>query len=194
MYCVWYHSILNPNPTLVFQTHPPFGSGYCGNGRSIHWRHSTRVRSYQPYSIFVMPLIYFLLYSWLPRYDVAYRPSTNFYSSVYSISPTPTLLGLMTVYLSWDLLLSNALPNNLHRIDWVVTTKTTTFTLAVDQGTVIVVGKGDFHEPSMTAFGQKAVIDLSQKSPLSASDFTITIYPSSAFYNQYNTSQPLQLG
>ena len=130
----------------------------------------------------------------LPRTDAAFRPSTNFYAPVYSMSPTPTLFGLVDIILSWDLLISNALPNNLKRIDCVVTTKTTMFTLTVDQGTVSIDGKGDFHESSMTAYGQNIVIDLIQQSPLSASDFTITVYPSSSFFNQYNTSQPSQLG
>ena len=128
------------------------------------------------------------------RLDAVYRPSNNLYSSVYSISPNPTVIGMVTVTISWDLLLSNALPNNLQRIDCVVSTKTTTFTLAVDHGIVSVVGKGDLHESSMTVFGQNIVIDFSQESPLSASDFTITIYPSSAFYNQYITQVPVQLG
>ena len=128
------------------------------------------------------------------RLDAVYRPSNNLYSSVYSISPNPTVIGMVTVTISWDLLLSNALPNNLQRIDCVVSTKTTTFTLAVDHGIVSVVGKGDLHESSMTVFGQNIVIDFSQESPLSASDFTITIYPSSAFYNQYITEVPVQLG
>ena len=64
----------------------------------------------------------------------------------------------------------------------------------MDQGIVSIVGKGDLHESSMTAYGKKTVIDLSQQSPLSASDFTIIIYPSSAFYNHYITLLPIQLG
>lgn len=96
--------------------------------------------------------------------------------------------------MSWDLLLENSLPTNLARIDCVVATKTATFTMAVDQGKVIIAGSGDLHESSMTPYGQNVVVDLSQDSPLSASDFTITIYPSAAFFNQYNTAQPIQLG
>ena len=123
-----------------------------------------------------------------------YRPSNHFYSAVYTLSSNPTLLGLVCVTISWDLLLANALPNKLPRIDCVVSTKTTTFTLSVDHGMVSIVGKGDLHDSSMITYGQTTVIDLSQQSPLSASDFTITIYPSSTFYNQYITPVPTQLG
>lgn len=96
--------------------------------------------------------------------------------------------------MSWDLLLENSLPANLARIDCVVVTKTATFTMAVDEVKVIIVGPGDLHESSMTPYGQNVVVDLSQDSPLSASDFKITIYPSTTFFNQYNTAQPMQLG
>ena len=135
-----------------------------------------------------------LIYSFiLLRFDATYRPSLNFYASVFSLSPTPSLIGMVNLMLSWDLLLTNALPENLQRIDCVITTKTTSFTLSVDQAAVSIVGKGDLHDSSMTSYGQNIVIDLSQQSPLSASDFTITIFPSTAFYNQYNTLQPLRL-
>ena len=52
---------------------------------------------------------------------------------------------------------------------------------------------GDSHEPAMTAYGHTIAIDLSKDSPLSVSDFKIVVYPSSAFYNQYNTSRPSQI-
>ena len=127
------------------------------------------------------------------RTDIDYRPSTNFYASVYSKSSTPKLLGLVNLVLTWDLLLENALPNNLQRIDVVVSSKSTIFTMAIDHGTVSVVGEGDFHESSMTSYGQNIFIGVSQQNTLSASDFTITIYPSRSFYIQYVTSLPLQL-
>ena len=52
---------------------------------------------------------------------------------------------------------------------------------------------GDSHDPAMTPYGKTIAIDLSKDSPLSISDFKIVVYPSSAFYKQYNTSQPSQI-
>ena len=128
--------------------------------------------------------------------DSTYRPSTNLYLPVYStsVSATPPILyGLVDIILSWDLLMSNVLPNNLPRLDCVVTTKSSTFTLSIDHGTVNVVGPTDLHDSTMTTYGQNIVIDLINQSPLSASDFTITVYPSTAFYNQYITQGPIQI-
>ena len=122
------------------------------------------------------------------------RPSTNYYQAVYSLSPTPRVLGITSFLLSWDTLLKNALPDNLQRVDCVLSTSTTTFTMAVEQGKVTILGKGDFHDPAMTSYGQAVVMDVRQNNPLSASDFTIRVYPSSAFYNQYVTQFPIQLG
>ena len=126
--------------------------------------------------------------------DVAPRPSVNYYQAVYSISPTPKVLGLTSFLLSWDTLLQNALPNNLQRVDCVLSTTTKTFTISLDQGAITMMSIGDLHEPAMTSYGQAVTMDVRQNSPLSASDFTITIYPSSAFYNQYFSLFPLNLG
>ena len=127
--------------------------------------------------------------------DVAPRPSTNYYQAVYSLSSsTPKVLGLTSFLLSWDTLLQNALPNNLQRVDCVLSTSTTTFTMAVEQGAITMMRKGDFHDPAMTVYGQAVTMDVRQNSPLSASDFTIMVYPSSAFHNEYVTLFPFQLG
>ena len=125
--------------------------------------------------------------------DNYFRPSTILFAPVYSISPTPTLLGLTNIVFSWDELLLNALPTSLKRVDMVLTTKTTTFTLAVDQGKVTIVGQGDLHDPSMSLYGQAIVLDYSVYSLSSATDFRITVYPSSDFYNQYITKYPFNL-
>ena len=126
--------------------------------------------------------------------DPTFRPSTALYVGVYSIAPTPILLGLTTLTLSFDQIFNEALPDNLQRIDVVVTSKTMTFTIAVDRGTVSVVGQGDFHDSAMTSFGRTLSLNIKQDSPLSASDFTVIVYPSTAFYNQYISQLPVSLG
>ena len=124
--------------------------------------------------------------------DKIYRPSTVLFSGVYSLSRTRELLGLTGIAFSWDTLLHNALPDNLKRIDCVLSTKSTVLTMAVEEGMVTVVGKGDFNEPIMTSYAKDVILDASGGHSLS--DFAITVYPSLDLYNQYITQQPVNLG
>ena len=126
--------------------------------------------------------------------DASFRPSTAFFSGVYSIGPTPSLLGIAALTFSFDQVFANALPDNLQRLDIVITSKTMTFTISVDQGIVKVVGQGDFHDTAMNSYGQALPLNIKQNSPLSATDFTMVVYPSTAFYNAYVNQLPVSLG
>ena len=125
--------------------------------------------------------------------DPSFRPSTTFFAGVYSIAPKPVLLGLTSLALSFDQVFDNVLSDNLQRLDIVITSTTMTFTLAVEQGAVKVIGQGDLHESTMTSYGQALSLNLIQNSPLSATDFSIMVYPSTMFYNQYITQIPINL-
>ena len=126
--------------------------------------------------------------------DPLYRPASLFFVPVYSISPNPKVIGLVGMNFEWDTVFLNALPSNIERLDCVLSTKTTTATIAVDHGTVTIVGKGDLHESTYTAYGNQVAFDAATSTALSASGYTITVYPSSAFYNQYVTQFPVKLG
>jgi hypothetical protein len=126
--------------------------------------------------------------------DPLYRPATLFFTPVYSISPNPSIIGLTGMNFEWDTLFLNALPDNLPRFDCVLSTKTTTATIAVDHGTVTIVGQGDFHESAMTSYGKQVVLDDVARTAMAASGYTITIYPSSNYYKQYITQFPVNLG
>ena len=126
--------------------------------------------------------------------DPLYRPATLFFTPVYSISPNPSIIGLTGMNFEWDTLFLNALPGNLQRFDCVLSTKTTIATIAVDHGTVTIVGPQDFHESAMTTYGKQVILDDIASTAMAASGYTITVYPSSAFYKQYITQFPVNLG
>ena len=82
----------------------------------------------------------------------------------------------------------------MERLDIVITSKTDTFTISIDNGVIQVVGQGDFHETSMTSYGKALFLNIKDNSPLSASDFTMVVYPSTEFYNAYVNQLPVSLG
>ena len=130
--------------------------------------------------------------------DDYFRPSTGLYTGIYSMDSTaasPKLLGLSNVIFSWDTLLLNALPSNLERVDCVLISSTTTVTMSVDHGKVTIVGRGDLHDPDMTSYGHTVALNIASASDttLNVNEFTIVIYPSSAFYSDYITRISLQL-
>ena len=72
-------------------------------------------------------------------------------ASYLSLSLLPSLPRLLR---SWDTLFQSALPSYLKRVDCVLTSTTTTYTIAVDQGTVYIVDKSDKHDPNFSQYGK----------------------------------------
>jgi hypothetical protein len=152
--------------------------------------------------------------------DAYPRPSSILYAPLYTLPPNRRLMGFCAAIFSWDTALQNALPSYLKRIDLVLTTKTTVWTITVDQGAAKVrgpallhlsmplskhlsthffmlrakvLGKGDLHDPTFDQFKQIVDIDVSKYSSVSASDFGIAAYPSAAFYNQFISDVPFRV-
>ena len=98
-----------------------------------------------------------------------------------------SLIGLFAGVFSWDTLFQSSLPDYMPRIDCVLQSATVTYTIAIDGGTVSIVGKADLHNNAYTAFGQSFTPDTSAYSTTAVTTFTITMYPSSEFYNKYIT-------
>ena len=55
---------------------------------------------YRDFCSHIRPLSHILL-------GANYRPSTNFYSLIYSLPPVPKLIGISNLVLSWDIMLLN---------------------------------------------------------------------------------------
>ena len=117
--------------------------------------------------------------------DASPRPSSTLYAPMYGLDKS--LIGLFAGVFSWDTLFQSSLPNYMPRIDCVLQSATVTYTIAIDSGTVSIVGKADMHDNAYTAYGQSFTPDTSAYSTTAVTTFTITMYPSSAFYYKYIT-------
>ncbi len=131
--------------------------------------------------------------------DATPRPSSTLYAPIYGL-PTDKndplsapLMGLFAGVFSWDTLFLSSLPSYLERIDCVLSSKTVTFTISVEKGMVSVVGKGDHHDEAYSQYAKTFVTDTSAYSTTAVTAFTITVYPSSNFYQQYVTQVPFNV-
>ena len=121
--------------------------------------------------------------------DKEYKPSTILYFPVTNNDIVPKLVGLLGIAFSWDEIFADVLPSYLNRIDCVVSTKTQSFTLALDGGQVYLVGHGDQHDTTFDKYGTVVTYGLSD----SAKDllgYSIILYPTEALYSTYITSYP----
>ena len=118
-----------------------------------------------------------------------YRPSTILYFPVASSGSIPETIGLIGMAFTWDEIFAHVLPSYLNRLDCVVTTETTSFTLALVNGAVIIIGTGDLHDPKFDEYATVISEGLSDSSS-SLAGYTITLYPTKDLYGTYITSYP----
>ena len=120
----------------------------------------------------------------------AYRPSTILYFPVTDINDSEKgMMGLFGIAFTWDEILRNVLPSYINRIDCVIRTKTTSFTIALDNGQVYIVGQGDLHDNVFDKYAKPVELGTFEfRTDLGA--YSIILYPTEALYATYITSYP----
>ena len=112
------------------------------------------------------------------------RPSTVMYTP--AASTTGVIFGMQSFVLTWDEMFNNILSSYHKRVYVVPTTKTSTFTFALDGPVVSVLGASALHEKGFAKFG----IPVNGDPTLEANGYSFTVYPSAEMYNRYNTQNP----
>jgi CHASE domain len=118
-----------------------------------------------------------------------YRPSTILYFPVVIPGSIPKTIGLIGMAFTWDEIFSHILPSYLNRVDCVVSTVTTSFTLALVNGAVTIIGRGDLHDRNFDEYATVISEGLSDSST-SLAGYTITLYPTTDLYSTYITTNP----
>ena len=112
------------------------------------------------------------------------RPSTVMYSPAASVSGE--VFGMNALVFTWDEMFQNVIPTYFKRVYLVLTTKTSTFTFALDGAKVAVLGVGDLHDAAYDAYG----LAIEDRSILAASGYSFRVYPSRELYQSYVTVLP----
>ena len=121
--------------------------------------------------------------------NLKFRPSTILYYPITDPGNSTKPVGLLGIAFTWDEIFTNILPSYLNRIDCVVSTAKSTFTLAIDNGAVTILGMGDLHNRMFDQY--KAVISEGlSDSKTSLAGYTITLYPTDSLYTTYITTYP----
>lgn len=118
-----------------------------------------------------------------------FRPSTILYFPITAPDNSTKPVGLIGTAFTWDEIFMNILPSYLNRIDCVVSTAKLSFTLAIDNGVVKLMGKGDLHDPNFNRYRSVINQGLSD-SKTSLAGYTITLYPTDSLYTTYITTYP----
>lgn len=118
-----------------------------------------------------------------------FRPSTILYFPITAPDNATEPVGLIGIAFTWDEIFMNILPSYLNRIDCVISTAKLSFTLAIDNGVVMLMGKGDLHDPHFNRYRSVINQGLSD-TKTSLAGYTITLYPTDSLYTTYITTYP----
>lgn len=125
-------------------------------------------------------------------------PSSILFVPVYNGT---AIAGSVHLRFSWQIIFSNILPANIKGIVCVLQDSIGNVnTFYIDGASVRYLGDGDLHDPGHESLMQEFTVSIAnvsqsfQKQGVNVVTYTISIYPSDAFKDEYSTNIPLQIG
>eukprot|EP00607_Mallomonas_marina_P010242 CAMPEP_0182421478 /NCGR_PEP_ID=MMETSP1167-20130531/6896_1 /TAXON_ID=2988 /ORGANISM="Mallomonas Sp, Strain CCMP3275" /LENGTH=837 /DNA_ID=CAMNT_0024598675 /DNA_START=264 /DNA_END=2777 /DNA_ORIENTATION=+ len=116
-------------------------------------------------------------------------PSTLVYAPVIRLKDGE-ILGIVSAFLRWEDILKGALPSYISNYDCVLSDASRSFTFKVSGGE-IEVRAGDTHDIRFNDHRRVVTASLTSLTSISASDYTMTLYPTQELYNNYMTDTPM---
>ena len=111
------------------------------------------------------------------------RPSSVLFSPIIGLQSGSPIVGLFSGQFYWEDVLKTSMSQ---RMDCVISSPTSKFTMSIDKSGIYLVSWTDSHE---TAFNQYKY-SFTVESNFPGSNFTISIYPTKAFHDKYITRTP----
>jgi hypothetical protein len=130
-------------------------------------------------------------------------PITNVYVPIFDSHGVERIpVGIVNAVIHWISFFTDVLPENVHGVTLVLESSCTEpYTFTVDGPKVIPIGMGDLHDSSFDYLEQSASMSdfssFSDGSQLGLEleteecPYSVRVYPSKAFYDEYNTDAPI---
>jgi signal transduction histidine kinase/CheY-like chemotaxis protein len=129
----------------------------------------------------------------LTSQEVEPGPGALIFSPIYPDQDPTELVGVLASSIVWDEVLQNLFSNAVKGIDCVLSTDTQTYTYHIEKGMVSPARQGDHHLKEYDEYATSIL--LSHASGLYSLDhsanYTLTLTPTCAFFETYQTSIPL---
>jgi hypothetical protein len=122
----------------------------------------------------------------------ATKPSPTSYRffGIYPANNLTTLVGFISLLIQWESILTHGAPSVMTDIDVILRTDSSTFTFHFKHGAASYKGPGDIHQHKFDRHRKVFEIKFPGASPTSL-NYTMTFYPTQAFYDTYHTDTPL---
>ena len=108
------------------------------------------------------------------------------YQPIYLDQNPSNLVGFVMGVLDWKSIVQGSFVN-MYDFDCVISSEDFVFTYSVQGDSTKLQGEGDLHDQRFSAYAQSAILRASLRTPASAPVYTLTLYPTSAFFRRYRT-------
>ena len=101
------------------------------------------------------------------------------------------MTGMIASPIVWNEVLQDVFSSNVEGIVCVLETDTQVYSYNIVHGEAIFVGEGDFHETEFDFYRRSISLTPDKYFSSKSANYTLSIYPTSAFFNVYNTNNAL---
>jgi hypothetical protein len=127
--------------------------------------------------------------TYLRTFDGSSASTTIMFVPITPVNNQTDLVGLVSIFISWPEVLSAGAPSVLTDVDAVLSSGVTETTFTFKSGNAVYRGNGDLHNKNFDHQRRFFAFSL-VRSGISKYNYSITLYPSQAFYDAYHTQTP----
>jgi hypothetical protein len=116
------------------------------------------------------------------------RPSSIIFSPITPSSNQSKLVGFVSIVINWNTILTTS-TSTRSPIIVIIDSGSPQATYELDNGKIRFLGFGDHHDSSLSEY--KRAYDLTPTSTQGKFNYTVTFYPTRAYYEVYHTNNPV---
>ena len=122
--------------------------------------------------------------------DPKYRPNTLLVHPIFPVSNRSKITGFLIGGFNWDTIFENSVSEVVQDIECVVNSPTTAYTIKISSGKTILVGSGDRHNDKFNEYRKSRDVE-APSDAVGSTRYSIDIYPTQVFYDEYHTDMPI---
>jgi hypothetical protein len=119
-----------------------------------------------------------------------YGPGGFIASPIYPANDPTTLVGFIFGKIHWDEVMEDIFPDAVGGIDCVFSTVKTAYTYTITNGSGVIVGPGDLHDPDYDKYRLSTILIDPEDMANSSYTYQVACYPNGSFDDNYRTDNP----
>ena len=118
-------------------------------------------------------------------------PACIIFKPIYPMNDQTVVVGFTGTSMYLDEVLVNVVPDYVRGLYVVFSTDTAAHTFLMDAGVPVLLGEGDFHDTKYDEYARSAILYGVETNATGSATYTITLYPSEALFETFQTNSPL---